>query len=251
MVSSRHKVSCGRIVGRAHAITQTPCQDFVAGRNSSLMACIALADGAGSRPRSEIGAEAVVRASLRMLLTQFDQVYNMCERSPNLARRHIHERLMSVLVREASRHKCEVDALASTLLFVAYKGGRFVAAHVGDGVIVQVDEHGIAKTFSHPENGEYANTTVFVTDPKSMERLRLFHGDAASSLAGFALMSDGCAESLYDKKTGQPAAAVGKLLLWNREFSKKKMKSILGINMEQAFSKKSADDCSLALMSIT
>ena len=215
------------------------------------MACIALADGAGSRPRSEIGAEAVVRASLRMLLTQFDQIYDMCERNPNLARRHIHERLMSVLVREAARHECEVDALASTLLFVAFKGGRFVAAHVGDGVIVQVDEHGTAKTLSHPENGEYANTTVFVTDLKSMEKLRLFHGDAASSVAGFALMSDGCAESLYDKKTGQPAAAIGKLLLWNREFSKKKMKSILESNMEQAFSKKSADDCSLALMSIT
>jgi hypothetical protein len=214
------------------------------------MACIALADGAGSRPRSEIGAEAVVRASLRMLLTQFDQIYGMCERNSNLARRHIHERLMCVLYREAVRHECEVDALASTLLFVAHKGGRFIAAHVGDGVIVQVDEHGIAKTLSHPENGEYTNTTVFVTDLKSMENIRLFHGISASSLSGFVLMSDGCAESLYEKKTGQPASAVAKLLLWNSEISKKKMESILTENMERVFSKKSSDDCSLAFMSI-
>lgn len=214
------------------------------------MACIALADGAGSRPRSKIGAQGVVRASLRMLLAQFDEIYDMCERDPDMARRHIYQRLISVLLREAARHGCDVDALASTLLFVAHKGGRFVAGHVGDGVIVQVDVHGLAQTLSHPENGEYANTTVFVTDARAMDRIRLFHGEPATKIAGFALMSDGCAESLYDKKSGQPAAAIAKLLLWNDQFSRKKMESILASNMELAFSKKSADDCSLALMSI-
>jgi hypothetical protein len=57
------------------------------------MACIALADGAGSRQRSEIGAEAVVRASLRMLEAQFDEIYSMCELDTGAAQSHIHQHL--------------------------------------------------------------------------------------------------------------------------------------------------------------
>lgn len=214
------------------------------------MASIALADGAGSRPRSQIGAEAVVRAMLKMLCAQFDQIYSMCAAGSDDARQHIHRRLIETLNREATRHHCDIDALASTLLFVAHKGDRFLAGHIGDGVIAQVDVAGTPHTLSHPDNGEYANTTVFVTDTLAVDKFRLFHGNSDAKLAGFVLMSDGCAESLYDKKTGMPAAAITKLLAWNEEHSRKKMEAILAINLEQAFSRKSTDDCSLALLSI-
>lgn len=63
-------------------------------------------------------------------------------------------------------------------------------------------------------------------------------------------MSDGCAESLHDKRTGTPAPAVSKLLSWNQELSRMKMDGILASNLQQAFSKKSADDCALALLSV-
>lgn len=143
-----------------------------------------------------------------------------------------------------------VNELASTLLFVAHNRGRFIAGHVGDGVIAQVDGDDSAKTLSHPENGEYANTTVFVTDSSATNRLRLFHGELDTRVAGFVLMSDGCAESLYNKQSGNPAAAVSKLIAWNATLSRNNINSVLRSNLEQSFSKKSSDDCSLALLSI-
>lgn len=214
------------------------------------MACVALADGAGSRSKSEIGAEAVVRTTLRLLSEQFDAIYEMCVDAEETARRHIHNRLLESLRRAASRHDCDVRALASTLLFVAHKGHRFLAGHIGDGLIAQIDEGGTPHTLSPPDNGEFANTTVFVTDPNAGERFRLFHGGPEQSASGYVVMSDGCAESLYDKRTGNPALAISKLLSWNQELSRKKMDGILAANLQQAFSKKSADDCSLALLSV-
>lgn len=214
------------------------------------MACAALADGAGSRARSEVGAEVVVRAILRMLSAQFDEVYRLCDDDPDAARQRIHRHLIELLDRAAARHDCATDDLASTLLFVGHKAGRFVAGHIGDGVIAQLEADGVPVTLSYPENGEFANSTVFVTDPSALDNFRLFCGTSNPNLVGFALMSDGCAESLYDKKTGRPATAIAKLLAWNLELSRTKADSILAANLEQTFAKKSSDDCSLALLSI-
>jgi hypothetical protein len=248
--AGRYSVACGRIVGRSHIAAQVSCQDFVSVRRSASMACIALADGAGSRERSEVGAEVVVRTTLRLLTAQFDETYAMCVAAEESARRHIHDRLLESLRRAASRHGCDVRALASTLLFVAHKGDRFLAGHIGDGLIAQIDEGGKPHTLSPPDNGEFANTTVFVPDPIAVERFRLFYGGPEQSASGYVVMSDGCAESLYDKRTGTPAPAISKLFSWNQELSRSKMDGILAANLQEAFSKKSADDCSLALLSV-
>lgn len=214
------------------------------------MACIALADGAGSRPRSEIGAEAVVRSTLRILSSQFDEIYRECEGALDMARRHIQSELLKSLSRAARKEKCDISALASTLLFVAHKGSRFLAGHIGDGVIARIDDAGAPHTLSFPDNGEFANSTVFVTDPLAVERFRLIHGSAEVGASGFVLMSDGCTESLYNKRIGVPAAAISKLHAWNLQLSRKKMDAILLANLQQTIAKKSTDDCSLALLSI-
>ena len=148
----------------------------------------------------------------------FDEVYSLCGDDPCAARQRIHRHLIELLDRAAARHDCATNDLASTLLFVAHKAGRFVAGHIGDGVIAQLEADGAPVTLSYPDNGEFANSTVFVTDPSALDKFRLFHGESDPNLIGFALMSDGCAESLYDKKTGRPATAIAKLLAWNRSF---------------------------------
>lgn len=213
------------------------------------MAAIALADGAGSRAQSQFGAETVVKASLRLLTGHFDALYVMCAYDPVVAQKFIHDRLMQSLRRRAKRMNCEVDALASTLLFAAHKGDKYLAGHLGDGVIARIGSDDVASTLSPPENGEYSNSTYFVTDAAAQSRIRLYHGEEPDGVAGFALMSDGCAESLYEKRSGLPAAAVAKLLEWNRDRKRTEIASILAGNMEQVFTKKTTDDCALVLMS--
>ncbi|MDY0749107.1 PP2C family serine/threonine-protein phosphatase [Paucibacter sp. R3-3] len=244
-----YKVAGACATGRSHIAAQIPCQDAVGFVRKRDMAAVAVADGAGSRAQSQFGAEAVVRAALRMLTGDFDELYELCARDPEAARAFIHEKLMRALKRQANRLECGLDALASTLLCVAHKGDSYVAVHLGDGVIVRVENDGVAHILSHPDNGEYANTTYFVTDSTAQSKIRLYHGTEPPRLAGFALMSDGCAESLYDKRAGTPGAAVSKLLGWTRDKRRSVIASILADNMAQNFTKRSADDCALALLS--
>ena len=248
MTGSSYKVAGSRAVGRSHAAAQTPCQDYVGFTRKVDMGAVALADGAGSRAQSQFGAEAVVRASLRLVTTEFDALYERFVQDPAAARSFIHERLMRALKRQAKRLDCEVDALASTLLCAAHKGDRYLAFHLGDGVIVSVDGAGAAQTLSHPDNGEYANTTYFVTDAAAQDRIRLYYGEEPSRVTGFALMSDGCAETLYDKRTGSPASAVSKMVTWTRDLKRAAAMAVLDGNMERVFTKKSADDCALVLL---
>ncbi|GGC63568.1 hypothetical protein GCM10011400_59250 [Paraburkholderia caffeinilytica] len=144
--------------------------------------------------------------------------------------------------------KCDVDAFACTLMFVAHKSGRYLAGHLGDGMIAMDDGVGEVITLSHPDNGEYANTT-FVTEPDAVQRLRIYAGECAAS--AFAVMSDGTAESLYLRATGQPARlALSKRFHWTRTFPRSKTEGILAQNLEQAFAGKTTDDCSIGLMVI-
>ena len=248
--NSVHQVSCARIVGRSHASSNSSCQDFVACRKKSKLVAAALADGAGSRVNSEFGAEAVVRASLRLLMRQFDYLFQKCSVSLDEVRKEIHDAIILDLKDVALRHSCSIDDLASTMLFVAFKEGRYLAAHLVAGVIEQTNSAGRVVELSLPENGEYSNTTFFVTDASAASRIRIYFGSSEDKLLGFALMSDGTAESLYEKRTKKPASIISRLLEWNRDLSRKKMNIILHENMVHVFSKKTVDDCSIALISI-
>lgn len=249
MINTRYRISCGRIAGRSHSASTTPCQDYAGARRTHEMACIALADGAGSRPHSEAGAKVVVKEALGLLADRFDEIDAAADSDPTLAAQMIMDHLLAALGKKAKGLGYEVGALASTLLFAAHKANRFLAGHIGDGVIARLSHSGDAEIVSYPDNGEFANTTVFVTDPHAVRRFRLYRGDCDSQSIGFVLMSDGTAESLYEKSTGRAAAAICKLLTWNASLSKRKMKAVLDANLKQAFAKKSADDCSIALLS--
>ena len=134
---------------------------------------------------------------------------------------------------------------------MAYKNNRYFAGHIGDGVIAEVADTTIAKVLSKPSNGEYSNTTYFVTDPNAVIHFHFYSGETNNKKLSFVIMSDGCAESLYIKKSMMLSQAISKLTAWNMEVSRKKMQSILNENLKQNFSILSTDDCSLAIMSIS
>jgi len=63
-------------------------------------------------------------------------------------------------------------------------------------------------------------------------------------------MSDGSAESLYDKSSGVPAPAIQQLLELNATLPRKKMKDVLGDNLQQSIASQTENDCSIGLLSI-
>ncbi len=162
--SYSYRTSCGQIAGRSHLQSNAPCQDYVAARAQRDVACIALADGAGSRSHSEHGARVVVKATTRLLMDPFEEIWALAGTNPSQVTAEVLDHCLTALQRQASERNCTVSALASTLLSVAHSKGRFLAGHVGDGCIIHLQDDGQIVVLSHPDNGEYANTTFFVTD---------------------------------------------------------------------------------------
>jgi hypothetical protein len=238
------KAASAKVIGRSHAATKTPCQDAVYSRNLRSRACIALADGAGSKKYSRTGANAIVKESCRIFLNQFDKYYSDITSETIITSNSIVEHFQNILRRRANKRNRLPDDYAATLLFFACDRNKYIAGHIGDGaIIVRFDNKVI--TLSPPENGEYVNSTYFITDDSASQHLRLYAGEFEASCE-VALMSDGTADSLYDCKAHKASIGVVKLLDIFKELPAKKMKTVFKNNLEKVISMNSMDDCSIA-----
>lgn len=231
----------GRAVctGRAHLLAGLPCQDQIAlCRSGEGGVCAALADGAGSRAKSDLGAACVTQCAAQLLCRRFDTLWAMEDRA-------LAETLTASCTRALRRQALPASELASTLLFFAgHADGRYLAGHLGDGVLIWV-QNGKSRVLSPPENGDYPNETFFITVGSAAEHLRLYRGRLEAPGA-LLMMSDGMAESLYQKSTGTPAPACASIARWLREGGEETASQALESNMRQIFSRHSGDDLSLA-----
>lgn len=236
----------GKCVGRSHKGNATPCQDAYATKLYGGAGCIALADGAGSRKHSDRGAQICVDAVSAFVVKQFDTLLRLSKTHPESVSEIILKVAVVALRRYVRRKKYGIEDLACTLLFAAYKDGNVLAGHLGDGVI-GIQNGNEIRALSLPENGEFANSTYFVTDKGAQSRLRIYQFDVSGKV-GVMLMSDGTAESLFNRSTSELAPAAATMFGWARKLSSKKLGAVLEQNLEQVFRLKTTDDCAIAVM---
>lgn len=235
-----YKISMAVRTGRYHEIQGVPCQDYVELCKENGVICAALADGAGSRANSDVGAMCVTRHISRLLCQQFEKLWNMDDEP-------LAQYLTDSCIRELDRLQPPIYEMACTLLFFAGQSdGRFISGHLGDGIQIQVAD-GRASVFSPPENGDYQNETFFITTNDAASRLRLRRGFLVNS-GEMLMMSDGMAESLYQRDTGVPASACCRMAAWLRDGDGDVISQALGENMERVFSHHSRDDLSLVIL---
>nr|WP_247881411.1 PP2C family serine/threonine-protein phosphatase [Skermanella sp. TT6] len=234
------------VTGRQHEASGTPCQDAALlhrlGRSGVIAA---VADGAGSARHAEIGASVAVSAATHVLATLKSNVFALDE--PKAVLNQIQEALTA----KACEIGCEVRDLACTLMAVLVMKCEddfgWAAFHIGDGVIA-AEMDGQLQVLSRPENGEFGNSTYFLTDAGASTRFRAYKGQ--SKAVAFALMTDGAAESLYHRASGRLAPAVGTLVGWSRSLHPQTYKSALNKNMRNVISIKTGDDATLAIVSL-
>lgn len=230
--------------GRSHVKHGIPCQDKTFSQSYDGTYVIALADGAGSASLSHYGAECVVRCVTDELGMYFESYWN--EQNARIAKERLFNVLYEALQKQADLRECELKDLASTLLVVAVKDERYLMLHVGDGVIGYHDEEGL-KVASAPNNGEFANTTIFVTSSDACGQARILKGHLGS-ITGFVLMSDGPEACLYNHQT--KALADGLLEILNDIASKNL--DVVSLDLDEAMNsvivQYTMDDCSLVLM---
>jgi serine/threonine protein phosphatase PrpC len=236
------KIAGAAIIGTSHISSNTECQDKIDYNDESDTICIALADGAGSCKYSGIGAEISCKATIDYLKQKFDLFWRLAEKE---VKRTIIHGIMTRLGIEASKLHCDKSELSSTLLFAAIKGNRFIIGHIGDGVICGEKDNALV-LLSAPENGEFANTTYFVTSNNYKHHFRIYRGDV-SEFSSFYLMSDGASESLFHKKTQKISPVLSSFSQWMESHPIAEVNEALSENIKEYFSKHTTDDCSIII----
>lgn len=238
-----------QVRGRGHELDGTRGQDRTAYLSGHGVQVLCLADGAGSAPQSEFGAQAVVEEGCALLIEQFAQFDTSADAEQ--ARQEILERLHERLAGVGRRLGCTFADLASTFLAIAVSAERFVVVHIGDGVIGYV-KNGELRVISAPDNAEFANQTTFVTSPDAASSTRLFRG-ATEGVSGFILMSDGTSASLFDHRSKTLAPACAKLIeavavaptrQVKRPEHKKRLRRVVDTRLREA----TKDDCSIGIL---
>ena len=164
------------VQGTSHLKTDKPCQDASYCRILPGNLLIgAVADGAGSAPFSDEGAQIAVKRAVDSIVDAVqlsvaggaspeapfttDQWQHVLRAAMQVALGHVE--LGAALRGTASRD------FATTLLLFAGLRDCLMAAQIGDGAIVIRDLTGQLHAITTPQNGEYANTTTFLVSPRA------------------------------------------------------------------------------------
>jgi len=240
---TRWELAGAAVQGGWHVRKNIPCQDCYALIRKGEVACITLADGAGSRDFSDLGSEVVVRKTRDFLVENFDALWNIPR--PRL-KRIIMEELRGELEKTAKAYDFPLGELASTLLFAATSGQKYIAGQLGDGVLAcrKGEEMDIIFT---PDQGEYFGSTYFTTMENASDRLRVARG-YLGDITGFMLMTDGTAESLYNRKKKKLAPGARKIMDWLKTRHPGERDGVLEKTLKEVIQPRALDDCGLVLM---
>jgi hypothetical protein len=233
------------VKGIYHESQKIGCQDRYSYNYIDRAVSISLADGAGSALKSEIGAEISTKLINKTVLNHFDKIY---ESDIDVAKNILTHPIRTSFGIFSKRNNCGMDDLATTLLFVCVKDDKFIAGHIGDGILGYLENNKL-KILAYPENGEFVNETFFMTSKNYKKKLRLFKGKL-NNINGFFLMTDGTCESFFDKRTKSLSPAILSFFDWIDNYSVMEVESALRKNFESLVRSKTKDDCSIGLLKL-
>src|ERR1700734_2417012 len=157
------KVTGASVAGTAHEAAGRACDDASAGAAEADVPCLAVADGAGSRPLSGLGSALAVERAV--------SVAGACAREPGASDPAAWLRMVFSDVREqlgalASGQNRVPDDYATTLAIVILTRDLVCIGQVGDAIVVAGRE-GAYETVAPSPRTEYVNETFFVTEDRA------------------------------------------------------------------------------------
>ena len=191
------RVAVATAVGASHLRDNTPNQDAVAHRLVELgygqVAIVAVADGAGSAPRSDEGSKIAVNAAVAAIVDGINKqpAAAFGEYVATSLVRDAIKRAKDEVVRYAQRQNISPHELASTLIVAFASDSLVTAAQVGDGAVIAFDMDGGAKTLCAAHTGEYANETTFITSRSKPHEIASVGHASGYDYDSMALITDG------------------------------------------------------------
>lgn len=236
------------VTGTSHLTQEKSGQDAVATFVRNGISVIALADGANNAIYSLEGAQIVTSAICKYIAKNFVSLFN--NEDELSAKKEMVDDCLHRLNKRAKKYKCDVSELASTLIFVAIREDKQVMiGHIGDGSIVTNDKTGW-KIFSN-DSKNIANETQFVTTENVFGVMRLSREELRTDSSSFAIMSNGCENTLINKKDPSDfkvAKGVAVMNNWLKTNSTSQLDAELKNTLETQITQLTEDDCSVCFV---
>ena len=194
----RWRIATATAPGSSHLRDALPNQDAVACRLLEVgiggIVVAAVADGAGSAPRSDEGSRIAADAAVAAIVDGINRqpAAAFGERlAESLARDAVKQARIAV-ERYGLRHNVPVRELASTLIVAFASDSLMAAAQVGDGAVVAFNiGTAAAMTLCEAHSGEYANETTFITSSSRPHEIASVGCASGYDYDSLALITDG------------------------------------------------------------
>lgn len=180
------------VQGTSHRARCVDCQDICICRceehGGQEIFWAVVADGAGSADMSETGAEATstsIANKIGRWLGRHEGQVNLVTNDVVIEWVTTAQNALVSISKSKERQVCDY---ACTVLGIVCGAKNAVAFQIGDGAIVAATDVDHYETVCWPENGEYANSTYFITDSNALEHLQVRFLNTPHKLA---LMTDG------------------------------------------------------------
>jgi len=179
------------VTGKSHSDRNEPGQDYCrtgALRFSDRDFFIGLAaDGAGSTTHGGVGAEIACETLYLKILSVIREGDNISSVTDDDIRAWVTAAREAIATRAQGEGK-RIKDYACTLIGVVATSDQALYFQIGDGCIVTGDGTGY-NTIFWPEQGEYANTTYFVSDDAFLAHIKIERHETAPN--EIALFTDG------------------------------------------------------------
>jgi hypothetical protein len=160
------------VQGVGHAARAMPCQDAHLWRQLPGGGFIlAVADGAGSAPRSADGARQAVMTAIETLAAELAGPPPAGEAGWTALLAEVYQEARDALCQLAAAAHAPLGDFATTLACAVAVEPWLVTAQLGDGWIVAQTDTGELLLTARPQRGEYANEAYFLTMDRALDGL--------------------------------------------------------------------------------
>ena len=167
-------------------------QDAFYAKDNGKWCCLCMADGAGSKKHSALGAKWLTHDVCEFLIGQADSIIRNDE---SQIRSQVMECIRQSLDTTAKLRNVDCSELSSTLLCVLTNGEECLVLHMGDGVILAI-RNGYLNVLSFPMNGSSRYSTALTTMTNAQQYLRV-QKLSCDTISKIWLMTDGAMYEVF------------------------------------------------------
>jgi len=175
VVQTRWVTCSGTAIGSSHLKAKKECEDFggsaecLTSHGASVL--LYVADGAGSALNAKYGSQFVCNSFVAYFTTPTtEQGYKPINELE--VRAWVHH-VRNLLQEQAELMECRLEDFATTFLGCILTSQGSLLVQIGDGAIVlsETDSPNEFNVCEWPDQGEYANSTTFITSSDALEKL--------------------------------------------------------------------------------